>query len=87
MEKDIIFIDTNIFVSENYFLEGNSINQLMILAEDGFINILWPEIAYEEVKSHLLRDVLGNFREVCGKDNKALKNNDVFHVQITNHNT
>lgn len=78
MEKDIIFIDTNIFVSENYFLEGNSINQLMTLAEDGFINILWPEIAYEEVKSHLLRDVLGNFREVCGKDNKALRNNDVF---------
>lgn len=78
MTKDVIFIDTNIFVSENYFLEGNSINQLMSLAENQVVSILWPEIAYEEVKSHLLKDVLGKFKEVCGKDYKALRNDDAF---------
>lgn len=78
MTKDVIFIDTNVFVSENYFLEGNSINQLLALAEDGFVNVLWPEIAYEEVKSHLLKDVLGKFSEVCGKENWALRNDDAF---------
>ena len=78
MEKDIIFIDTNIFVSENYFLEDNRINQLMSLAENQVVSILWPEIAYEEVKTHLLSDVLGTFKEVCGKDYKTLRNDDAF---------
>lgn len=78
MEKDIIFIDTNIFVSENYFLEDNRINQLMSLAENQVVSILWPEIAYEEMKTHLLSDVLGTFKEVCGKDYKTLRNDDAF---------
>ena len=31
MDRDIVFIDTNVFVSENYFLEDNSINRLLNL--------------------------------------------------------
>lgn len=32
MDRDIVFIDTNVFISENYFLEDNSINRLLNLA-------------------------------------------------------
>ena len=31
MDRDIVFIDSNVFVSENYFLEDNSINRLLNL--------------------------------------------------------
>ena len=78
MEKDIIFIDTNVFVSEHYFLEGNRINKLLELAEEGYINILWPEIAYNEVKSHIVRDMSLAFKYVCCKDNRVLRNHPAF---------
>ena len=31
MDRDIVFIDTNVFVSENYFLEDNSIVSTQLL--------------------------------------------------------
>lgn len=78
MEKDIIFIDTNVFVSEHYFLEGNRINNLLELAKEGYINILWPEIAYNEVKSHIVRDMALAFKYVCSKDYRVLRNDPAF---------
>lgn len=78
MEKDIVFIDTNVFVSEHYFLEGNRINKLLELAEEGYINILWPEIAYNEVKSHIVRDMSLAFKYVCGKEFRVLRNHPAF---------
>lgn len=78
MDKDIVFIDTNVFVSENYFLEDNSINRLLDLAQDGYISILWPEIAYNEVKAHFVRDMEHSFKQVCGKEYKVLRNHPAF---------
>ena len=78
MDRDIVFIDTNVFVSENYFLEDNSINRLLNLAQDGYISILWPEIAYNEVKAHIVRDMEHSFKQVCGKEYKVLRNHPAF---------
>lgn len=78
MDRDIVFIDTNVFVSENYFLEDNSINRLLNLAQDGYISILWPEIAYNEVKAHFVRDMEHSFKQVCGKEYKVLRNHPAF---------
>ena len=84
MDRDIVFIDTNVFVSENYFLEDNSINRLLNLAQDGYLSILWPKIAYNEVKAHIVRDMEHSFKQVCGKEYKVLRNHPAFFKYCQN---
>ena len=76
--RDVIFIDTNVFVKESYFLENNSINKIKELAEDGYVSLLWPEIAFNEVKSHVVRDMLEAFEQVCCKNTRVLRNDEDF---------
>lgn len=53
MGKDIIFIDTNVFISEHYFLKKNRITTLCNLAAKSRINILMPEIIKKEIAHHI----------------------------------
>lgn len=50
----------------------------MNLAQDGYLSILWPEIAYNEVKAHIVRDMEHSFKQVCGKEYKVLRNHPAF---------
>ena len=52
MENKIIFLDTSIFESENYF-EGKNINILFNLAEQNLIQIKLTEIVYREILNRI----------------------------------
>jgi hypothetical protein len=38
MQKDIVFIDTSVYVKEKYFSDGNAITTLYKLAKEGIIS-------------------------------------------------
>jgi|SRR5690625_249732 len=60
----IIFLDTSIFVSNNFW-EGKRIKEIFHLAEKGDVQIILPEIIYDEIKNILSRkldDEYQNFR-------------------------
>jgi len=44
MQKDIVFIDTSVYVKEKYFSEGNAICALFRLAKEGIIDLMSTDI-------------------------------------------
>lgn len=78
MGKDIIFIDTNVFISEHYFLKKNRITTLCNLAAKSRINILMPEIIKEEIAHHIQTDMRHAFNAVTDKENCVLKHDKKY---------
>ena len=65
---DTVFIDTSVFVAENYFAAGNRINSLRRMAEEGKIKLVLSEITIEEVRRHIVsqvRESWKQFDKVC----------------------
>lgn len=72
---DTVFIDTSVFIAENFFAPDNRIHTLMRLAEEGKINLVLPEITIQEVRKHIIssvRDAWKQFDRVC----KVLRNRE-----------
>lgn len=49
MERDIVFVDTSIYIAENYFAPNNRISSLQELAEKGIISLVSTEITNSEI--------------------------------------
>lgn len=65
---DIVFIDTSVFIAENYFAPDNRIHTLQRLAEEGKINLVLSEITIQEVRKHIasqVRESWKQFDKVC----------------------
>ena len=72
---DTVFIDTSVFIAENYFAPGNRIHTLERLAEGGKIKLVLSEITIQEVRKHIVsqvRDSWKQFDKVC----KVLRNRE-----------
>ena len=67
MEKDIVFVDTSIFIAENYFAPNNRISSLLALAEKGIISLVSTEITNNEV--------LRQFKDEVSSAWSTMKNN------------
>lgn len=70
---DLVFVDTSVFIAENFFAPGNRINTLRQLAIDKKITIVISEITIQEVRKHVkssVRESCRNFDKSC----KALRN-------------
>ena len=68
LTPDSVFIDTSVFIAENYFAPGNRIHTLQRLAEEGKINLVMSEITIQEVRKHIIsqvRDSWKQFDKVC----------------------
>jgi len=51
MNKDIVFVDTSIYIAEKYFAPNNRILALRNLAGSGIINVVSTIITDKEVQS------------------------------------
>lgn len=74
---DTVFIDTSVFIAENYFAPGNRIHTLQRLAEEGKINLVLSEITIQEVRKHIasqVRESWKQFDKVC----KVFRNRNVI---------
>lgn len=78
---ETIFIDTSIFVQEN-FLEGDRIKTLLDLAEKGQINLVLPEITVNEVKNQFRKRAQIAF----DKHNELINDKQDFHIRVLRNN-
>jgi hypothetical protein len=77
--RDIIILDTSIFIKEN-FLHGNKIKGLLNLSKKGEIDLYITEITYQEILANFAKSIglaLSEKRKF-EKDHKVLRNNDSF---------
>lgn len=64
MAKDLVFIDTSVFIKENYFDPKNRITELGRLATAGHISLVSTEITNAEVEMHFKEDACAPFRYI-----------------------
>lgn len=74
---EIVFIDTSIFVAENYLAPDNRINALGELAKKGKITLVMTEITCQEVRKHLQSDIGAAWRGF-DRNCRPLRNNPVL---------
>jgi len=79
---ETIFIDTSIFVQEN-FLEGERIKTLLDLAEKGYIILVLPEITVNEVKNQFRKRAQSAF----DKHNELINDKQGLDIRVLRNNT
>jgi len=77
MQKDVVFIDTSVYVKEKYFSEGNAISSLYKLAKEGIISIISTDITNQEVLRHMYNDCLEAFSKLK-KNCNVLRNISIY---------
>ncbi len=77
MQKDIVFIDTSVYVKEKYFSEGNAITTLYKLAKEGIISIVSTDITNQEIMRHMRNDCLEAFSKLKKQCN-VLRNISIY---------
>lgn len=77
MQKDVVFIDTSVYVKEKYFSEGNAICTLFKLAKEGIISIVSTDITNQEVLRHMNNDCLEAFSKLK-KNCNVLRNISIY---------
>lgn len=79
MNRDIIFIDTSIFIEEDYFVPLNRISTLKNLVSEGLISIVSTEITNREIKRRFLGEVTTSLNNIKNHQ-KVLKCFDKTNV-------
>lgn len=77
MQKDIVFIDTSVYVKEKYFSEGNAICALFKLAKEGIIDLVSTDITNQEIMRHMQKDCLEAFSKLRRQCN-VLRNISIY---------
>ena len=77
MQKDIVFIDTSVYVKEKYFSEGNAICVLFRLAKEGIIDLVSTDITNQEILRHMQKDCLEAFSKMRKQCN-VLRNISIY---------
>ena len=77
MQKDIVFIDTSVYIKEKYFSEGNAICALYKLAKEGIIDLVSTDITNQEILRHIQKDCLEAF-STMKKECNVLRNISLY---------
>ena len=71
---DIVFVDTSVFIAENFFAPDNRINAVAKLAKEKKIRLVMPEITRQEVYKHIKSAVRQSWK-AFNKDSRIFRNN------------
>ena len=84
MESWNVFIDTSIFISENYSFKSKLFSSLISLSKSGHVSIILTDITIEEIKSNLLCSVNDTEAAIKKASSKAkvLRNLDTFRYNF-----
>lgn len=77
VQPDIVFIDTSVFIAENFFAPGNRINSLAKLAKEKKIRLVLHEITCQEIGKHIKSAVRQSWKSF-NKDSQVFRNNAVI---------
>ncbi len=72
-QPDIVFIDTSVFIAENFFAPGNRIQALSKLAKERKIRIVMSEITRLEISKHIKTEVRKSWK-AFNKDSRIFRN-------------
>ena len=78
MQKDIVFIDTSVFIKEKYFIEGNAICTLFRLAKEEIIDLVSTDITNQEILRHMRKDCMEAFSKMKKQCN-VLRNISIYN--------
>ena len=67
MSRDIVFVDTSIFVAEKYFAPNNRISALCNLVRDGIVSLVSTKITNKEILRHFKDDVSSAWKNIQSK--------------------
>ncbi|WP_307758055.1 PIN domain-containing protein [uncultured Mediterranea sp.] len=81
---DVVFIDTSVFIAENYFNQKNRIMTLCDLAAKRRIHLVTTAITSREIEHHVITDMRQAF-EKLHKDCKALRNDPTIEAYLDSH--
>lgn len=66
--KDIVFVDTSVFIRENYFSKGNRINTLIQIHNFGLLDFVSTEITITELLKHLREDTEQLYKNIINNN-------------------
>lgn len=70
---DIVFVDTSVFIAENFFAPSNRINAVAKLAKERKIRLVMPEITRQEIYKHIKSAVRQSWK-AFNKDSRIFRN-------------
>lgn len=73
-QPDIVFVDTSVFIAENFFAPGNRIHSLANLAKEGRIRLVVSEITRQEVLKHI-KTIVRQSWKAFNNDSRIFRNN------------
>jgi predicted nucleic acid-binding protein len=74
LQPDVVFIDTSVFVAENFFAPDNRIHSLSKLAKDNKIRLVMSEITRQEIYKRIKSTVRQSWKQF-DKDCRIFRNN------------
>ena len=76
-DRDIVFVDTSVFVAENFFCDKSRVSQLAKLVHTGVLSLITTEISKNEIIRNLYEESLRNVQHIK-KNFKRLRNFTIF---------
>lgn len=74
--KDIVFVDTSVFIQEHYFQNNNRINTLVQLHVAGLLDFISTDITINEIHGHFINDIKSIYSSLLN-DNSGLQKKGV----------
>lgn len=71
--KDIVFVDTSVFVKEYYFQNNNRINTLVQLHDAGLLDFISTDITVNELHRHFINDIKSIYFSLLNDNNRLQK--------------
>ena len=73
LKKDIVFVDSCIFIREHYFKRNNRLNTLVQLHEAGLVDFISTDITINEIQKHFINDIKLIYSSLIRESNELQK--------------
>lgn len=73
LKKDIVFVDSCIFIREHYFKRNNRLNTLVQLHEAGLVDFISTNITINEIQKHFINEIKSIYSSLIRESNELQK--------------
>lgn len=73
LKKDIVFVDSCIFIREHYFKRNNRLNTLVQLHEVGLVDFISTYITINEIQKHFINEIKSIYSSLIRESNELQK--------------
>ena len=73
LKKDIVFVDSCIFIREHYFKRNNRLNTLVQLHEAGLVDFISTDVTINEIQKHFINEIKSIYSSLIRESNELQK--------------